>query len=212
MCTGRVDLAHVLRAFSKGQAGVLIGGCHLGDCHYDTGGNYHAVHMVQLCKKLLGTIGVNPDRLRIAQVSAGEGLRFVEIVNEFSQTIKALGPLGVSEGLTPEQLTLKLGALTRLLPTIRLVERERLRVRFDTEEEYEAFFNSSDVERLLRELVEGKVAVSQILWLLGEQPRSTGQLSETLGLNPSEVSRHLGSSAKHGLVRYDDAQECFRLA
>jgi len=212
MCTGRVDLSHVIRAFTNGKDGVLIGGCHLGDCHYDTGGNYHAAHMVELCKKLLGFVGIDPRRLRIAQMSAGEGLRFVQTVNDFSSQIKELGPLGEGEGITPEQLTERFEALNRLLPNVRLVERERLRVRFDTAEKYAEYFNSPDVERLLKDLVGDKLAVSLILTQLAKSASNAAELAEALGMSTSEVARHIGNSAKHGLVRYNEDDKRFRLA
>jgi len=211
MCTGRVDLSFVLRAFSKGKDGVFVGGCHLGDCHYVTEGNYHALHMVHLCKKLLGHIGVDPERLRIEWISAGEGTRFAEVVNDFSKKIKTLGPLGAGEGIDAGRLELKLEALTRLLPYVRLVERERLRVRFDTEEEYEEFFNSEEVNALLKELVVDKLEENEIMMLLGKSPLSMDEMAEALSLTPSEVSRHLGSSAREGLVRYDESQKRFAL-
>jgi len=78
MCSGRVDPAHIFRAFLTGQDAVFIGGCHLNDCHYVTHGNYDALSMVYICKKLLEHIGVNPERLRIEWVSAGEGIRFAK--------------------------------------------------------------------------------------------------------------------------------------
>jgi F420-non-reducing hydrogenase iron-sulfur subunit len=212
MCTGRVDLSFVLRAFLRGKDGVFIGGCHLGDCHYVTEGNYHALHMVHLAKKLLEHIGVNPGRLRVEWVSAGEGIRFVDVVNRFSQEVREIGPLGTGDGLNAETLRLRLEALNGLLPWIRLVERERLRVRFPTEEEYEAYFQSADVDTLIRELIEDKLTISQIMSLLRDRPRTLGEISDVLHLTPSEASRHLGTSAKHGLIRYHNADDRFALA
>src|SRR5512136_1379933 len=115
MCSGRVDLSFVLRAFSKGMDGVFIGGCHLNECHYITDGNHHAYGMVQICKKLMKQIGLNPDRLRIEQVSAGEGIRFAEVMNDFSRKLKDLGPLGKAEGLDENQLKFKLAAARKLV-------------------------------------------------------------------------------------------------
>jgi F420-non-reducing hydrogenase iron-sulfur subunit len=212
MCTGRVDLSFVLRAFAQGKDGVFIGGCHLGDCHYVTEGNHHALHTVLLAKKLLKHIGVNPERLRIEWISAGEGIRFAEVVNDFSKKLRALGPLGTGEGIDAGGLKIKFEALTRLLPYIRLVETEKLRVHFDTEKECEEFFSSDEVDKLLRELVVDKLEVNQIMLLLGERPLSMDEMSEALNLTPSEVSRHLSSSARQGLVRYDEAQQRFALA
>ena len=69
MCSGRVDLAHVFRAFSNGADGVFIGACHFNECNYITHGNYHALTMVSLAKKMLEHIGLNPERLRIEFMS-----------------------------------------------------------------------------------------------------------------------------------------------
>ena len=211
MCTGRVDLSFVLRAFAKGKDGVFVGGCHLGDCHYVTEGNYHALHMVQLCKKLLGFLGIHPDRLAIEWISAGEGIRFADLVNRFSTRVRELGPLGADGGADTAGLKLKLEALTRLLPYIRLVERERLRVRFQTQGEYEAFFDSDEVTRLLKELVADKLAVGEVTTLLRESPRSIDEICDVLKFTPSEAARHLGSSARQGLVRYDEDRRQFSL-
>ncbi len=212
MCSGRVDLAFILRAFSNGADGVFIGGCWLGECHYVTEGNYDALSMMHLCRKLLKLIGVNPHRLRLEWVSASEGIRFAEVVTDFTRKLKELGPLGRGEGIDGNGIKFKLKAVKNLLPYIRLVERERLRVRFDTEEEYDEFFASDEVDRLFHELVVSKLAISQMMLLLREKPRSTGEISEILGLNPSEVSRYLNRSARQGLVRFDESQKRFALA
>ena len=95
MCTGRIDLAFVLRAFWKRADGVLVAGCHLKECNYLTQGNYYALSMVNLCKKLLENVDLNPERLRMEMVSGGETSRFVGIVNTFSDTIQKLGPIGI---------------------------------------------------------------------------------------------------------------------
>jgi len=209
MCSGRVDLAFILRAFSDGADGVFVGGCWLGECHYAPEGNYHALSMMHICRKLLEQIGVNPERLRLEWVSASEGIRFKEIITDFTKKLKELGPLGVGEGIDENGLKLKLEAVRSLVPYIKLVERERLRVHFDTEAEYDKFFKSEELERLFRELIEEKLTISQILLLLRERPLSTGEISDILGLSPSEVSRYLKSSAKDGLIRFDEIQKSF---
>jgi F420-non-reducing hydrogenase iron-sulfur subunit len=209
MCSGRVDPAFILRAFSNGIDGVFIGGCWLGECHYITQGNYHALSVMHLCKKLLEQIGVSPERLRIEWVSASEGIRFAEVVTDFTRQLKELGPLGIDEGRDGNGLKLKLEAARSLVPYLKLVERERLRVHFDTEDEYNQFFTSDEVDRLFRELIADKLAISQIMLLLRERPLSTGEISETLGLSPSQVSRYLNSSAREGLVRFDESQQRF---
>jgi F420-non-reducing hydrogenase iron-sulfur subunit len=209
MCSGRVDLSFVLRAFTNGMDGVFIGGCHLNECHYITDGNHHAFSMVQLCKKLLGCMGLNPDRLRIEQVSAGEGIRFAEFMNEFSRRLHAIGPLGKAEGLDRGKLLSRLKAASRLVPYIRLVERERLRVHMNSAEEYEQYFRREEVTRLIQELIADKIAISQIMDLLRERPRSTGELSEILGIAPMELAKYMSHSTRQGLTRFDEDRKRF---
>jgi len=212
MCSGRVDLAFVLRAFSNGMDGVFIGACRLNECNYITHGNYHALNMVLLCRKIMEHIGLNPERLRIEFMSSGEGILFTEVINDFGKKVKELGPLGKGEGIDENELKLNLEAVTKLIPYVRLVESERLRAPAKSEEEYNKFFTSDEVNRLFNELIGDKLAISQIMLLLRERPLSTGEISENLGLNPSEVSRHMNSSSRQGLVRYDETRKCFALA
>ncbi|MGQ9546230.1 MAG: hydrogenase iron-sulfur subunit [Dehalococcoidia bacterium] len=209
MCSGRVDPAFILRAFSNGMDGVFIGGCWLGECHYITEGNHDAIAMVHVCKKLLRQIGLNPDRLRLEWVSASQGVRFAEIMTDFVKKLKEIGPLRISEGIGEEELKLKLEAAKTLVPYIKLVERERLRVHFDTDEEYKEFFAREEVDRLFRELIADKLAISEIMLLLREKPLSVGELSEVLGLSSSQVSNYLNSSARQGLIRFDERQKRF---
>jgi F420-non-reducing hydrogenase iron-sulfur subunit len=209
MCSGRVDLAFVLRAFSNGMDGVFIGGCHLNECHYITDGNHHAYGMVQLCRKLMEHIGLDPERLRIEQMSAGEGIHYAEVMNDFSRKLRELGPLGGGEGIDAAGLKFNLEAVTKLIPYIRLVERERLRVHFETAEEYSEYFKSDEVNRLFKELIFDKLAIGRIMELLRESPRSTGEISEILGLDSSEVSRYLNVSARQGLSRFDEGRKRF---
>ena len=166
MCTGRLDLSHVLRAFSKGADGVFIGGCHLNECNYMTHGNFHALSMVNICRKMMQHIGLNPERLRIEFMSGSEANVFVEGVNDFVKTIKGLGPLGKGEGIDKKGLEAKLEAATGLVPYIRLVERERLRMPEKSKEEYEKFFGSEEFDRLFTTLIVDKLAMSEIMALL----------------------------------------------
>ena len=109
--------------------------------------------MVQLCKKLLKHAGINPDRLRIAFMTSGEGILFAEIMNEFGKQIKDLGPIGVAEGLSTEELKARLAEIINLVPYIKITEKEKLAVRLDKEEEYDSLYTSDEVDRLLNEVV-----------------------------------------------------------
>jgi len=192
---------------------VFIVGCHLGECNYITNGNYHALSTVHLAKKLLEHVGLNPERLMIEFISGGEGILFAETMNAIQKKIRALGPLGKGEGMEEEGLKAKLEAVTKILTYVRLVERESLRVAdLKTKEAYEAFFSSDEVNRIFREMVADKLAISEIMALLRQQPLPTGKIAEALGMTPSDVSRHMSTSSRHGLVRYDTAQSCYTLA
>jgi coenzyme F420-reducing hydrogenase delta subunit len=212
MCTGRVDLEFVLRALSKGADGVFIGGCWLGECHYVTEGNYDALFNMHFGRKLLERIGINPKRLRLEWISASEGTRYAEVMNDFGKQLKEMGPLGESEGLDAETLKLNLLAVTKLLPYAKLVERERLRVRFDKQEKYDEYFASDEFNRLFEELIVDKLAISRIMLLLRDNPLSARDISESLGIKANEVSRHLSNSSRLGLVSFDDAEKRFALA
>jgi len=79
MCSGRVNPQFVLKAFQEGADGVMVAGCHPGDCHYIEG-NYHARRKLTLLKDLMGFMGVEPDRFQVSWVSASEGQKFAEVV------------------------------------------------------------------------------------------------------------------------------------
>ena len=91
MCSGRVDTVFVLEALKKGADGVLIAGCHPGDCHYQSG-NYKTNRRIKLLKKLLGDLGVEPGRVRFEYVSASEGQKFAAVVTDFVGELKKMGP------------------------------------------------------------------------------------------------------------------------
>jgi F420-non-reducing hydrogenase iron-sulfur subunit len=91
MCSGRVDPQFVLDALSKGADGVLIGGCHPGDCHYQEG-NYKALRRYTLLKRMLTDLGVEEERIRLEWISAAEADKLRDVMNEMTEQIKALGP------------------------------------------------------------------------------------------------------------------------
>ena len=91
MCTGTISPHHILKAFQKGADGVIVAGCHIGDCHY-LKGNYMTIKRVAILKELLKFTGFQEDRLYLEWISAAEGVRFAELVRTFSQTIRDLGP------------------------------------------------------------------------------------------------------------------------
>jgi len=97
MCSGRVDPAFVLKAFQLGADGVIVMGCHPGDCHYQEG-NFKTARRIPFLKRLIEGFGIDPRRLRLEWVSASEGDRFAEVVNEMTEQIRELGPLKLGFG------------------------------------------------------------------------------------------------------------------
>jgi coenzyme F420-reducing hydrogenase delta subunit len=199
MCSGRVDLAFIFRALQKGADAVFIGGCHLNDCHYVPEGNYDALGNSLMAKRILEKLGVHPDRLRLEWVSAGEGIRFAEIMNDLSAKVKALGPLGTVDGIQ---------AAIDLVPYIKLVERERLRVPQRTEAGYRKFFNSPEFDALFDELILDKLAMARIMGLVRRKPLSPAEISGDLKLAPASVARYLDELSEDGLIRLDENQAC----
>lgn len=91
MCSGRVDPTFVLSAFKEGADGVLICGCHPGDCHYHEG-NYKCLRRYHLLQKYIQQMGLDKDRLRLEWISASEGRQFAELVDSYTETVRNLGP------------------------------------------------------------------------------------------------------------------------
>jgi len=97
MCSGRIDPAFILEAFRSGADGVLVAGCHPGDCHYISG-NFKAYRRILMLKKILEQFGLEPERLRLEWVSASEGDRFATVIKDLVKEVKKLGPSPLRAG------------------------------------------------------------------------------------------------------------------
>jgi len=98
MCSGRIEPTFVMKAFTNGADGVLICGCHPGDCHYQEG-NYRCLRRVTLLQKYIVQMGIDGKRLKLEWISASEGKQFAELVDSFTETITDLGPCKIKETL-----------------------------------------------------------------------------------------------------------------
>jgi len=98
MCSGRVDPTFVLKSFREGADGVLICGCHPGDCHYHEG-NYKCLRRFFLLEKYIQQMGIKKERLKLEWISASEGKQFAELVNNFTEQVKALGPCKIKKSI-----------------------------------------------------------------------------------------------------------------
>jgi F420-non-reducing hydrogenase iron-sulfur subunit len=95
MCSGRIEPTFVLHAFAQGADGVMLAGCHPGDCHYNAG-NYKARRRAMLLKNMLSQLGIEPERLKLEWISASEASKFQSTVNGFIDEITELGPLALN--------------------------------------------------------------------------------------------------------------------
>ncbi len=102
MCSGRVDPTFIMKAFELGADGILIGGCHPGDCHYAEG-NYKALRRVFLLKSVLKSFGIDDRRLRLEWISASEGDVYQKVAIEFTKTVRSLGPLNWKQRISKEK-------------------------------------------------------------------------------------------------------------
>jgi len=102
MCSGRMEPSFVLKALREGADGVLICGCHPGDCHYIEG-NYKALRRYELLRGMLSQLGLEPERVKLQWVSASEGDHFAKLADSFTEEIRALGPLGWKANITSRE-------------------------------------------------------------------------------------------------------------
>ncbi|MFW5878348.1 MAG: hydrogenase iron-sulfur subunit [Myxococcota bacterium] len=100
-CTGRIDPLFIIKAFERGADGVIVSGCHPGDCHYSKG-NYHARRRFAIFREIMGFMGIDLDRVTFSWVSASEGRKWSEIVNETTERVKKLGPFAEYRALSEE--------------------------------------------------------------------------------------------------------------
>jgi F420-non-reducing hydrogenase iron-sulfur subunit len=154
MCTGRIDLLHMLRAFAGGADGLLMVGCRLDECNYTTHGNYSALNKASLCRSIMRYSGLNPDRLRIEFMSSGDGVLFAETVRDFVARVKDLGPLGAGEGLDEGALREgalkgKLETVMALVPYLKIALKEKLATRPRTPADYATLYDDGEIAALL---------------------------------------------------------------
>jgi len=192
MCSGRVEPAVVLEVLENGADGVLVAGCHPGDCHY-LEGNYYAELRVRLLKKLLSLVGLEPERLRLEWISASEGKKFAAVMADFVEKLKALGPSPLRPPRPDEDILLRMRAARLAASSFRLrvlVGRER-----HLAEEGNVYGEKVSYEeleaRVLDDAIRAEFERALILVKLMEKPMSVKELAMELGLDASEVLRHI---------------------
>ena len=201
MCTGRIDPAMVARAFKKGLDGLLVVGCYFGDCHYITG-NFQAKAKIDMTRKVLQHIGVNDQRLAFRQCSSGEASVFVELVGEFDEKIRELGPLG-GDGDTvksPEILN-KLGTAEAVLAgeKIRWVIGKRTPF-LESGNMYGEVFTEHEFSRAIDMILVEETEVQEILGKLREGAQSVKDLAKALAIPSERVFRYINALKRKDMV------------
>jgi coenzyme F420-reducing hydrogenase delta subunit len=191
MCSGRVDPAIVLEMFIQGADGVFIGGCHLGDCHYQKG-NYYAEKRINMTMKLITKAGLKTERLRLEWISASEGQIFAEKVTEFTKQIEELGPSPVSGDVPNMEI------LENLFIARNVVEDFRLRVLIgkgigivDDGNVYNEKIMSEELDRLINKSIDEEFIRSKILYSIKDQPMSTIDIANKLKVSSDIVLKHI---------------------
>lgn len=198
MCSGRVDPELILDTFLHGADGVFIGGCHLGDCHY-LEGNYYAEKKVEMAKRLLKAAGVEPERLRLEWISASEGERFAEVIREFTEEIKELGPVKCEKEELEAACIAAADYKLRILAT---KERELL----DEGNKYGEVFTMHEMDRLLGDMVQEDYEAKRILLKL-KKPMSVKKIASELNLKPNVVFRRILDLKRHELIEIHEIRD-----
>jgi coenzyme F420-reducing hydrogenase delta subunit len=206
MCSGRIDPIIPLEVFMRGADGVIVLGCHPADCHY-VEGNLYEERKIKMLKKLLALTDLGPERLRLDWVSASEGQRFAQIVTEFTNQVKKLGPSPVS-GKAPDQRVLEnLEAARNAASDFRLrvlVGRERELT--EKNNVYNEKISQEEFDSLLDEVVEAEFIRQKIHLLTRAEPLSVKALSEATDLEPAAVLKQIVNMRRRNMITVDRIQ------
>ena len=193
----------MIEAFRSGSDGVFVGACKKGECHY-AAGNLHAEGRVMLVKKVLEAVGLEPGRLVIRYMSAAEANKFVEYTTEFQKVISELGPLGKSEGISEEDISVKLEAARAALEGKKLRWVAGKLVEFQEKGNlYDENFTGHEIRRLLEEVATDECRLREILARLAAGPKSAKELASAMGLPARIIVRSVADLRKMGLVEMD---------
>ena len=206
MCSGRVDPEFFFEGFLKGIDGIILTGCHLGDCHY-LEGNYEAMMKFDLVKRLLSFINYE-NRVRLEWVSASEGKRFAEVVTDFTNHIKQLGPSPTGMDNPDPVLVEKLKALKNAAGDQRLrtlVGRERKLT--EQENVYGEVVSKEKFDELLNLAIKDEFERHWILLTLQKEPKSVKGIAKELKIDSSEVLKHIVTLRNQNLVELEKIEE-----
>jgi F420-non-reducing hydrogenase iron-sulfur subunit len=202
MCSGRVDPVFIPKAFLAGYDGVMILGCHPGDCHYLTG-NYQAEKKINLTRKLLNMAGIDSERLLLDWVSAGEGERFSQVVRQFIEKIRTLGPFPLDQ-----EMKGKLKAVRASL------EGEKIRWMvgkgqelMEMENVYKERVPKERLEELIEATIRDELVKNRIVQLVEIKPITATEISKTLNLKLKDTLSYLVSLVGEGKIGFHPSEE-----
>ena len=201
MCTGRIDPSLVAGTLKKGLDGLLVVGCYFGDCHYISG-NFQAKVKIDTTRRLLKHIGVNEERVSFRQCSSGEAAIFVEIVNEFDEKIRGLGPIGNGGDprLAPE-IFQKLKAAEAVLAGEKMRWLIGKKIEFlKSGNKYAEIFTEHEFKRAIDMIIAEETEAQEILLQLQEGPRSVKNLAQALAIPSARVFRYIAALNRKEMV------------
>jgi F420-non-reducing hydrogenase iron-sulfur subunit len=203
MCSGRVDPVIVLEMFANGADGVIVMGCHPGECHY-LEGNLYAERRIKMLEKLMACAGLEPERLRLEWVSASEGAQFADIVKDFTSQLKRLGQSPLT-GEKPDET-----ALAGVRAAERAAGNSRLRTLVGREKElteegnvYGETVPQEEFNKLMEQSVKEEYLRSRIYLLTKNRSASVEELARRLGVDSQIVLRHIVVMRRRGLLAMD---------
>jgi F420-non-reducing hydrogenase iron-sulfur subunit len=207
MCSGRVEPGMVLKLLEAGADGVMVTGCHIGDCHYISG-NLHTKRKFVLLQKLLAKTGLEPQRIRLEWNSAAEGQRFANLVNEFTEQVRAVGPSPLRAS------TLDAAKLLNTRAALAAADGFRLRALVGKEEKLVTEGNvygdkvaQDEFTKVMDEAVETEFQVHRIHIMLQERPRSVNDIAKQLGMQPRAVLSYVVALRQRGWVDITETVE-----
>jgi coenzyme F420-reducing hydrogenase delta subunit len=202
MCSGRVDPVFIPKAFLAGYDGVMVLGCHPGDCHYLTG-NVHAEQKMGLTRKLLVMEKIESERLLLDWVSAGEGERFSRVIREFVEKIRSLGPFPLDQ-----ETKRKLEAVEASLggEKIRWMVGKGYELT-EKENVYGERLSREKLEKLIEETIRDELIKNRIIGIVRSNHLSAKEISDTLNLELKETLSYLASLVGDGKIGFDPSEE-----
>ena len=200
MCSTRVTPNILLEMFKSGVDGVIVGGCHIGDCHYITG-NYYTEKRIAMAKSLMKTAGLDPKRLSFYMVSASEGKRFADLVTDFVETIRKLGP---SRMTTDEKLRRRLDAAidTAKSYRLRLLNGKEISL-IQAGNVYDKFIDAKKLDTIIDITLKEEFERNFILQLTKERPLSVREMAEELDAPTDEILEQIVVLRSKNLIAMD---------